>query len=228
MKVQLVKCSNIGLWYYDRKFPIIVTDAEESSIDINSESYNTFFSKYEPKDFYYSNSLHGFIAKSDCINDEEYIKPSVNYEFKARPWDGRFKPLGCKTSLDPIFSFKGDEFDGNTIQIKPIIKTEETVKFDEGKTCISDIPQLTLMSVAKVMNYGAKKYSKFNYSAGTNWLRYYDAAQRHMHSWMIGENLDESTHHHIDHAIASLMMLKENILLNRGTDDRNKVYKREV
>ncbi len=105
---------------------------------------------------------------------------------------------------------------------------QETIKFDEGKPCISDIPQLTLMSVAKVFNYGAKKYSKFNYSAGTQWLRYYDATQRHLNSWMVGDNIDESTCHHLDHAIASLMMLRENIHLNKGTDDRNKIYKGKI
>lgn len=102
---------------------------------------------------------------------------------------------------------------------------EETLKFDEGKTCLSDVPQLSLMSVAKVFNYGSKKYSKFNYSGGTFWLRYYDACQRHLNSWMVGEDIDESTNHHLDHAIASLMMLRENIHLNKGTDDRNKTYK---
>jgi len=105
------------------------------------------------------------------------------------------------------------------------MKINETVKFDQGKPCFSDIPQLSLMSVAQVFNYGANKYSKFNYSGGTEWLRYYDAAQRHMHSWMIGEDIDESTHNHIDHAIASLMMLRENIHMNMGKDNRNTLYK---
>lgn len=107
------------------------------------------------------------------------------------------------------------------------MKVRETIKYDEGKPCLSDVPQLTLMSVAKVFNYGANKYSKFNYSHGTNWLRYYDAAQRHMSSWMTGEDIDESTHNHIDHAIASLMMLRENIHLERGDDDRNEIYKKQ-
>lgn len=108
---------------------------------------------------------------------------------------------------------------------KRLYQVKETLKFDEGKPCVSDVPQLALMSLAKVFNYGAKKYSKFNYSGGTDWLRYYDAAQRHMNSWMTCEDLDESTHHHLDHAIASLMMLRENIHLNKGVDNRNPIYK---
>jgi len=103
--------------------------------------------------------------------------------------------------------------------------TTKAIKNDEGKICISDIPQHSLMSVAQVFNYGAKKYAKFNYSKGMEWLRYYDACQRHLNAWMIGEDVDESGCHHIDHAIASLMMLRENIHLNKGEDNRNKIYK---
>lgn len=110
-------------------------------------------------------------------------------------------------------------------QTKKLDEIKETLKFDEGKPCMSDIPQLSLMSVAKVFNYGAKKYSKFNYSGGTDWLRYYDAAQRHMNAWMTGEDIDESSHNHIDHTIASLMMLRENMHLGTGVDNRNPIYK---
>lgn len=105
-----------------------------------------------------------------------------------------------------------------------LLRRIETIKHDQGKVNFSDIPQLALASTARVFNYGSKKYTKFNYIHGTSWLRYYDAAQRHMHSWMIGENIDESGHNHIDHAIASLMMLRENMHMNRGTDDRNHEY----
>lgn len=107
---------------------------------------------------------------------------------------------------------------------EPLVLRLETIKHDHNKIQFSDIPQLTLASTARVFNYGAKKYSKFNYTHGTEWLRYYDAAQRHMHSWMTGEDIDESGHSHIDHAIASLMMLRENMHMQVGTDDRNHKY----
>jgi hypothetical protein len=47
-----------------------------------------------------------------------------------------------------------------------------------------------------------------------------------MNSWMTCEDIDESTHHHLDHAIASLMMLRENIHLDKGVDNRNPIYKK--
>lgn len=111
------------------------------------------------------------------------------------------------------------------VQKQKLIEVKQTLKFDEGKPCMSDLPQLTLMSVAKTFNYGAKKYEKFNYTHGTEWLRYYDATQRHMQAWMTSEDIDESSNHHIDHAICSLMMLRENIHLNKGVDNRNQAYK---
>lgn len=104
----------------------------------------------------------------------------------------------------------------------------ETLKFDKGKVEFSDVPQMTLKSVAQVFNYGAKKYAKFNYSGGTDYLRYYDATMRHMHSWVTYDDIDSESHlNHLDHAICSLMMLRENIHMGRGTDNRNKLYKKQ-
>lgn len=100
----------------------------------------------------------------------------------------------------------------------------EFKKFDEGKPQFSDLPQLALLETVKAFNYGAKKYNKFNYSSGTDYLRYYDACQRHLHSWIMHEDIDESGNHHISHAIASLMMLLETIKLGKGNDNRNPNY----
>lgn len=104
----------------------------------------------------------------------------------------------------------------------------KTIKNDDGKTQYSDLPVKTLRTVAKAFNYGAKKYEKFNYTKGLEWLRYTDACQRHLESWKEFEDIDpESQNNHIDHAIASLMMLRENIHLNVGEDNRNKIYKND-
>jgi hypothetical protein len=101
----------------------------------------------------------------------------------------------------------------------------QRVKHDAGKPQFSDLPQLALLETVKAFNYGANKYSKFSYSEGLEWLRYYDAAQRHLHSWMLNEDIDESGNHHISHAVASLMMLLEAIKTEQGVDNRNKLYK---
>lgn len=99
------------------------------------------------------------------------------------------------------------------------------IKNDSGKPQFSDLPQKALMSVTKTFNYGASKYNKFNYSGQVKALRLYDACQRHLHSWMLSKDIDESGNSHISHAIASLLMLEEAILNNTIIDDRNPVYK---
>lgn len=101
------------------------------------------------------------------------------------------------------------------------MEIQKATKHDEGKVQYSDLPVNTLESVAKVFNFGAKKYSKFNYLKGMEWLRYYDACMRHLSKWLKRHDFDDETKlNHIDHAIACLMMLRENIHLNVGIDDR--------
>lgn len=103
----------------------------------------------------------------------------------------------------------------------------KTIKDDKEKPRVSMIPTDVLMDIAKAFTYGANKYGEYNYSLGIEYTRLYDAAQRHMNSWIMGEDIDESTNHHIDHAIASLIMLKHQINNNKGTDNRNKIFKNE-
>ena len=97
-------------------------------------------------------------------------------------------------------------------------------KYDENKPKLSTVPTDVLNDVAKAFTYGANKYGKYNYSSGMDYSRLYDAAQRHLNAYWSGEDIDESTNHHLDHAIASLFMLKHMINQKVGTDDRNKIY----
>lgn len=73
-KIQIVKCSG-NYWYKNKQFPINtdVIEAKDKEIyDYDDANYNYFFSNYDMKDFYYSKQLFGYIAKSDCINNEQY------------------------------------------------------------------------------------------------------------------------------------------------------------
>lgn len=103
---------------------------------------------------------------------------------------------------------------------------EETLKFDEGKPDFTLIPQEALLELAKVFTHGANKYGKHNYSLGTDYSRYIAAAHRHINQWLRGEDIDEIGTNHLANAAASLLMVLDNQKTNKGTDDRNKVYKR--
>lgn len=106
--------------------------------------------------------------------------------------------------------------------------TKETIKHDQGKPDFTLIPQAALEEIAKVFTYGAEKYGVFNYSFGTNYRRYVAAANRHINSWLRGNNIDTIGTNHLSNAAASLMMVLDNQLTKKGIDDRNKVYQNQI
>jgi len=70
---------------------------------------------------------------------------------------------------------------------------------------------------------GALKYGRHNYrAAGVRASVYFDAAVgRHLFSWWEGQDVDaESGMHHIDKAIAGLMVLRDSMLEGNWVDDR--------
>jgi hypothetical protein len=90
-----------------------------------------------------------------------------------------------------------------------LMKTE-AVKADSGRTDWTLLPFETLEEVAKVLEFGAKKYSGWNWTTGGGfqWLRVARAALNHIFKWLRGEdNDDESGLSHIAHAMCNLIFL---------------------
>lgn len=97
------------------------------------------------------------------------------------------------------------------------------IKHDQGKPPMSLLPMGALKEVAKVMDFGAKKYGRHNYKNGMDWSRLLDANLRHLSSFIEGEDLDPETQlSHIAHATCCSLFLLEYILSNTGKDDRFK------
>lgn len=91
------------------------------------------------------------------------------------------------------------------------------------KLPFSVLPWRVLCGVALAMLEGACKYGRHNYrSAGVRASVYFDACVgRHLTSWWEGEDIDpDSCRHHIDKAIAGLMVLRDSMLHGNFTDDR--------
>ena len=91
------------------------------------------------------------------------------------------------------------------------------------KCAISTLPIRVLWRVGLAMLEGAVKYGKFNYrAAGVRASVYFDAAVgRHLFSWWEGQDIDaDSGMHHIDKAIAGLMVLRDSMLQGNWVDDR--------
>lgn len=91
------------------------------------------------------------------------------------------------------------------------------------KLSFSALPWRVLCGVALAMMEGAAKYGRHNYRAvGVRASVYFDAVVgRHLTDWWEGEDIDpDSQLHHIDKAIAGLMVMRDSMLEGNFTDDR--------
>lgn len=82
-------------------------------------------------------------------------------------------------------------------------------KFDGDKPMVSLLPPNALLATARVLTFGARKYSPDNwkYVAGAK-RRYMDALGRHLLQYQSGEeNDDESGESHLAHAACCLLFL---------------------
>lgn len=83
------------------------------------------------------------------------------------------------------------------------------------------IPVWPLEQVARVYEYGGKKYAKGNWLKGYAWSLSQSALLRHIHAFRSGESTDaESGIHHLAHAAFHLFALMEWERRGLGTDDR--------
>jgi hypothetical protein len=102
-------------------------------------------------------------------------------------------------------------------------------KHDSGKPPLSLIPRVALEAEARVFDFGAKKYARYNYTKGFNVSRLIDAAMRHLVAYNDGEDLDpESGESHLAHARCCTSMLMECLNLGTATDDRRVKPKKET
>lgn len=93
------------------------------------------------------------------------------------------------------------------------------VKHDAGKPRTDLLPPLALLEVAKVMGFGAQKYSEYNYR-GLAQNRIVGSLLRHVYAHMAGEKADQETgYSHLAHAAScALMLLDVELLGNKDAD----------
>lgn len=84
-------------------------------------------------------------------------------------------------------------------------------KFDGGKLRYGLIPPLAQAEMVKVLTFGAEKYEPDNWKkVPDSKTRYFDALERHVWAWKMGEQIDpESGIHHLAHAMCCLAFLYE-------------------
>lgn len=99
----------------------------------------------------------------------------------------------------------------------------EGIKHDGGKPPFDLLDPSFLEGTARVLAFGANKYSAYNWAAGMKWSRVFAALMRHMWKWWRGEDVDEETgESHLYHASCCLMFLAHYELYKKGEDDRYK------
>jgi hypothetical protein len=92
------------------------------------------------------------------------------------------------------------------------------------KLDLSTVPLSTLVLLANPMGNGAGKYGKYNWLEGDkklDMMTYINANLRHMILFMAGQDVaSDSGVHHLDHAMASLAVLRDAMLANKVNDNR--------
>ena len=84
-------------------------------------------------------------------------------------------------------------------------------KFDGEKLEYGLIPPLAMQEMVRVLTFGAQKYERENWKrVPESKRRYFDAMERHIWAWKMGEIMDpESGIHHLAHAACCLFFLYE-------------------
>jgi len=104
------------------------------------------------------------------------------------------------------------------------LSTESGIKHDIGKLPYELIPPEILESLARVLQFGANKYSARNWENGMNWGRVFSALMRHMWAWWKGEKSDPETgFSHLEHAACCIAFLVAYEQRGIGSDDRPRV-----
>lgn len=85
---------------------------------------------------------------------------------------------------------------------------EKGVKHDSGKPGMDLLPYDALVEVAKVLDFGAQKYSPGNWAKGIEISRLIAAAERHIGEYKEGRDTDpESQLNHVAHAACNLLFI---------------------
>ena len=104
-----------------------------------------------------------------------------------------------------------------------VIVTDPATGGQKGRKAaqLGAIDPVALYHLAEVAGFGAGKYDAHNFLRGYDWSLSYDALQRHLQKFWMGEDVDpESGMQHLGHAAWHCLALLSFVLRGLGTDDR--------
>lgn len=98
----------------------------------------------------------------------------------------------------------------------------KAIRHNQGKVQWSLVPMKALEPMVKVLMFGATKYSPNNWMKGMSYTTIYNSMQRHINSFMDGEDNDpDSKMHHVGHILCNALFLSWMIIYKPEYDDRN-------
>lgn len=114
------------------------------------------------------------------------------------------------------------------IDIISRVKTEGAMRFNDGKLEWSLVDFKSLEPMVRVLEFGAKKYSRDNWKRGLETTKIVESTLRHLFAFLDGETNDkESNLPHLGHAMCNLMFLQYMMDNKPEFDDRIKIKEDE-
>ena len=179
-----------------------------------SEGTHTYGRGFLSPDWTHNDSPGDIVAYEVVDPRKEFLPlPVADHEFKRPVLTFPNRPVVPTT--DAVFDGNSDaNGEGKQTNPKDLVGSK--------KVPLSTLPFRVLWRVGLAMLEGMCKYGRHNYrAAGVRGSVYFDSTMRHLGSWWEGENDDpDSGFHHIDKAIAGLMVLRDSMLAGSWTDDR--------
>jgi len=115
---------------------------------------------------------------------------------------GRAVPIGQMTDRERIIATSGH-------------------KDDAGKPRLALYSPIAFYKIGQVLEFGATKYTPYNWRKGMSWIRVASAGLRHFFSWLGGEDKDPETgFSHLAHLGCCVMFLLDYEETRKEFDDR--------
>lgn len=103
-------------------------------------------------------------------------------------------------------------------------------RYNDGKvdfTYVLSAPK-SLEGLARVYEFGAKKYARDNWKRGLSYMTLIASLMRHLLKFISGENLDEESKlPHVSHILWNAQILSEMYYTRKDMDDRDGFHKAE-
>lgn len=101
-------------------------------------------------------------------------------------------------------------------------------RFNAGKLQWSMVDFKSLEDMVRVLEFGAKKYSRNNWKKGLKTTEIVDSMLRHIYAYLDGEDVDpESGINHTGHIMCNAMFLSHMHLFRKDMDTRCKTLSKE-